>query len=154
MRPHIDDLHAGIKRIYGLPPQPPDTADGLSCALCSNSCRIPERGVGYCGTRYENEGRLKGGGPDEGHFSCYHDPLPTNCVASWVCPGGTGSGYPQFSHTRGEERGYKNLAVFFKTCTFNCLFCQNWHYREESLQKGEYGPGVIADQVDDRTSCV
>lgn len=154
LKPHIDGIHARIKKNFGLPPQPPDAEKGLSCALCINRCRIPEKGIGYCGTRYEEDGRLKGGGPHEGHFSCYHDPLPTNCVADWVCPGGTGSGYPQFSHTNGEERGYKNLAVFFKTCTFNCLFCQNWHYREESLQKGESGPSVIVDRIDDRTSCV
>jgi pyruvate formate lyase activating enzyme len=119
-----------------------------------NQCKISEQGVGYCGTRYEKEGKLLGGGPDEGHFSSYYDPLPTNCVADWVCPGGTSSGYPRFSHAKTEEWGYKNLAVFFKTCTFNCLYCQNWHYREESLSKGESGPNAIADGVDEKTSCI
>ncbi|MGD8538755.1 MAG: radical SAM protein [Candidatus Aminicenantes bacterium] len=154
LKPHIDEVHGRVKQSYGLPPQPPSDVDGLICSLCANQCQIAEQGVGYCGTRYVNKGRLLGGGPDEGHFSCYYDPLPTNCVADWVCPGGTGSGYPQFSHARTEERGYKNLAVFFKTCTFNCLYCQNWHYREESLIKGEYGADAIADRVDERTSCV
>jgi pyruvate formate lyase activating enzyme len=31
----------------------------------------------------------------------------------------------------GRDRpGYHNLAVFYGSCTFNCLFCQNWHYRD------------------------
>jgi pyruvate formate lyase activating enzyme len=154
LKPHIFEVHAQIKRIYGLPVQPPAVEDGLSCSLCINQCQIPENGVGYCGTRYEKLGRLRGGGPDEGHFACYYDPLPTNCVAVWVCPGGTESGYPRFSHVKAAERGYKNLSVFFRSCTFNCLFCQNWHYREESLYLGKIGSNVIADCVDGKTSCL
>jgi pyruvate formate lyase activating enzyme len=50
----------------------------------------------------------------------YRDPLPTNCVADWVC---TGS----------RQRGSHNLAVFYERCTLDCLFCQNWHYRRTSL---------------------
>lgn len=154
LKPHIDDVHARIKKAYGFPPSPPDAADGVPCSLCMNQCRIPECGVGYCGTRYEKEGKLQGGGQHEGHFSCYYDPIPTNCVADWVCPIGRGPDYSRIFHTQAGERGIKNLAVFFKTCTFNCLFCQNWHYRKESLQHGEFGPGVIADLVDEKTSCV
>ncbi len=154
VKPHIEEVHARIKKTYGLPPQPPDNADGLTCSLCMNQCRITENGVGYCGTRYEKGGRLMGGGPDEGHFSYYYDSLPTNCVADWVCAGGAGSGFPWFSRTKEGDSGKKNLAVFFKTCTFNCLFCQNWHYREESLHRGKAGPYAIADIVDERTSCI
>jgi pyruvate formate lyase activating enzyme len=29
-----------------------------------------------------------------------------------------------------KQRGYHNLAVFYGSCSFNCLFCQNWHYRD------------------------
>jgi pyruvate formate lyase activating enzyme len=154
LRSHIDEVHALVKTAYGLPPRPPNEMNGRSCSLCLNQCQIPKNGVGYCGTRYEEEGRLCGGGPAEGHFSCYYDPLPTNCVADWVCPGGTGSGYPQFSHAKAMERGYKNLAVFFKSCTFNCLFCQNWHFREESLHRGDSPPEAISDWVDEKTSCI
>jgi len=66
--------------------------------------------------------------PQEGKLSWYHDPLPTNCVADWVCSGGTGAGYPKYAHCPGPELGYSNLAVFFHACTFNCLYCQNWHF--------------------------
>lgn len=75
-------------------------------------------------------------------------------MADWVCPGGSGCGFPQFSHAKTSEWGFKNLAVFFKSCTFNCLFCQNWHYREESLVWGQQSTDEIAESVDDRTSCV
>jgi pyruvate formate lyase activating enzyme len=75
-------------------------------------------------------------------------------VAEWVCPGGTECGFPQFSHAKIPEWGFKNLAVFLKSCTFNCLFCQNWHYREESLTAGQQRTEAIAEEVDDRTSCV
>lgn len=154
VKSHIENVHSQVKEIFGLPPNPPKTADGLLCTMCLNQCQIPEGGRGYCGTRYRKNGKIMGGGPDEGHFSCYYDPLPTNCVADWVCPGGADSGYPQFSYAKAPEWGYKNLAVFFKSCTFNCLFCQNWHYREESLHMGKFGPSAIADRVDERTSCL
>ena len=45
-------------------------------------------------------------------MSWYDDPLPTNCVGDWVCPGGTGCGYPVFAHNDGPEYGYQNLANF------------------------------------------
>jgi pyruvate formate lyase activating enzyme len=43
--------------------------------------------------------------------------LPTNCVADWVCPGS-------------RQTGNHNLAVFYQSCTLDCLFCQNWHFRQ------------------------
>ena len=51
-------------------------------------------------------------------------------MADWVCAGGTGSGYPKYAYTNGPEIGYLNLAVFYQACNFDCLYCQNWHYRE------------------------
>jgi pyruvate formate lyase activating enzyme len=78
LKSHISEVHAQVKKDFGLPSQPPSTKDGLPCTLCVNECRISNDGVGYCGTRYEKEGRLRGGEPNEGHFSCYYDSLPTN----------------------------------------------------------------------------
>jgi len=69
---------------------------------------------------------------DAGKLSWYHDPLPTNCVGDWVCAGGTGAGFPDYANCPGPERGYKNLAVFFHACSFNCLYCQNWQFRKET----------------------
>jgi len=45
-------------------------------------------------------------------------------VADWVWAGGRGAGFPEFSSCNGPEYGYRNLAVFFYGCSFNCLFCQ------------------------------
>jgi pyruvate formate lyase activating enzyme len=88
-----------------------------------------------------------------GYLSWYHDPLPTNCVASWVCPAETGAGYPEYAHADGPEFGYRNLAVFYHSCTFDCLFCQNVHFRSRYLQ-GATSAEELAGAVDDRTACV
>lgn len=153
-KPHIDAVHSGIRAAFGLPPRPPREPGGLICTLCANECRIGEGQRGYCGVRVHKDGRLHGGGVNGGLFSSYHDPLPTNCVAAWVCPAGEECSDSRFSHSRGIERGYKNLAVFFEACTFNCLFCQNWHYRSRALDVGIKGPEAIVDDCDDKTSCV
>jgi len=98
---------------------------------------------GFCNLREARGGRLVhlAGIPAKGILHWYFDPLPTNCVADWVCEG---------SH----QRGRNNLAVFYGACTFNCLFCQNWHYR----QMDPAGPGMsaqeLADCADARTFCV
>jgi pyruvate formate lyase activating enzyme len=80
--------------------------------------------------------------PDRGLLHWYRDPLPTNCVADWVCTGP-------------ERFGYHNLAVFYASCTFDCLFCQNWHYRETDAAQS---PGIsareLADTANSRTYCV
>ncbi|MDH4219466.1 MAG: radical SAM protein [Candidatus Aminicenantes bacterium] len=151
---HIEKIHARVKMQFGLPPSPPRSDHGVTCTFCVNQCQIPSGGRGYCGTRVNKDGKLIGGRPSEGNLSWYYDPLPTNCVGDWVCPGGANCGYPEYSYSRGAESGYKNLAVFFLSCTFNCLFCQNWHYREYSTQKGRRGPDFIVDGVDKQTSCI
>jgi pyruvate formate lyase activating enzyme len=154
VRPHIQNVHARVRERFGLPRHPPREEDGLECPLCMNQCRIPDGERGYCGVRLNREGQFAGGTEKAGNFSRYHDPLPTNCVANWICPGGTGCGYPRFSHAESAEHGYTNLAVFFRACTFNCLFCQNWFYREYSLLPGRLGPEAIAMDADENTSCI
>jgi pyruvate formate lyase activating enzyme len=75
-------------------------------------------------------------------------------VADWVCPGGTGAGYPQFAYTSGSEYGFKNLAVFYHGCSFDCLFCQNWTHRERVWDRKRITPEELAQAIDDRTSCI
>ena len=155
-----DALHFAMKahfrsrKAFGLPEKPPKSADGISCNMCVNECIIPENGMGYCGLRKNEEGKIVGVSSDRGKLSWYYDPLPTNCVGDWVCPGGTGRGYPKYAYTPGPERGYKNLAVFFHACTFNCLFCQNWHFRRETLKPYTTPVSELVCDVDERTSCV
>jgi len=68
-------------------------------------------------------------------------------VADWVCPAGTGAGYPEFAYRRDVEHGYKNLAVFYHACSFDCLFCQNWHYRQLVSRQGWVRASELAEAV-------
>jgi pyruvate formate lyase activating enzyme len=152
--PNIEQAHSQARRLFKLPVQPPNYETGPQCHICVNECRLPPNGRSYCGLRYNEAGKLKGATADKANVSWYYDPLPTNCVASWVCPGGTGAGYPQFAYRNGPEHGYKNLAVFYHACSFDCLFCQNWHFRTQALKEANASASTLADAVDDRTSCI
>ncbi len=149
-----EKAHMRSRADFGLPPKPPDDPDGVSCTICVNQCKIPENGTGYCGLRINQKGRLRGVSSTAGKLSWYHDPLPTNCVGDWVCAGGTGAGYPTYAYCPEAESGYKNLAVFFQACSFNCLFCQNWHFREETMRSSVRSHEEILADVDGRTSCI
>lgn len=116
------------------------------CRECLNECSVGDEG-GYCGIKERYSFRY-------GSLQFYHDPLPTNCVADWVCAGGAGSGYPVYSYREGPEYGFKNLAVFFCACSFNCLYCQNWHFKIETRKNVGVSDLDLLDAVDDRTSCV
>ena len=154
MLAELEEIHARSRESFGLPARPPAAPDGLPCGLCQNRCRIPIGGRGYCGVRRNENGRLVGGTAREAAVSWYYDPLPTNCVADWVCPADSGAGYPRWAHQRGPEQGFCNLAVFYQACTFNCLFCQNWHYRERSLSGDIHTAAELADSVTPSTSCI
>lgn len=148
------EAHKGSRAEFGLPAEPPKDPRGIPCRICVNECRIPEGGTGYCGLRKNKKGRLCGASPEKGKLSWYHDPLPTNCVGDWVCAGGTGAGYPDYAYSSGPERGYSNLAVFFQACSFNCLYCQNWHFRNESLKPCTGTVHHLVSDVDAKTSCI
>lgn len=146
VREQLAQAHAVTRKAFRLPESPPQEPQGQLCTICANECRIPKGKVGYCGLPF--------GERKNAVVSWYYDPLPTNCVADWVCPGGTGAGYPQFAYRNGPEFGYKNLAVFYGACTLNCLFCQNWHYRLDLLRGRRFGTLDLAMAVDERTSCI
>ncbi|MFQ5722688.1 MAG: radical SAM protein, partial [Candidatus Aminicenantales bacterium] len=139
---------------FNLCPFPPQDEEGLSCNYCFNQCRIGRGKTGFCGLRKNQNGRRLNPSPQEGYFSWYYDPLPTNCVADWVCPGGTGAGYPAYSYSQGPEYGFKNLAVFYYGCPFNCLFCQNWQHKRLSQGLKPNSSEELTRHIDDQTSCV
>ncbi len=139
---------------FGLRPVPPEDVGGVRCGLCVNACKIGENGIGYCGLRQNQGGRLAGVSATEARLSWYHDPLPTNCVGDWVCAGGTGAGYPDYAHCQRAESGYKNMAVFFQACSFNCLFCQNWHFKRDSMSSPTKSIEDFIQDVDSKTSCI
>ncbi|MFQ6009320.1 MAG: radical SAM protein [Candidatus Zixiibacteriota bacterium] len=137
-------VHASSRRHFGLPPAQPRTTDGVLCTLCASSCRIGEGERGFCGLRTAQHERLRhlAGTPRRGVLHWYRDPLPTNCVADWVCAGNT-------------QCGKHNLAVFYTSCTLDCLFCQNWHFREVDVARTN---GMTAEELADcanpHTFCV
>jgi len=152
--PYIEKAHLEARNSFDLPPTPPKDAGGKQCNLCLNECLVGQGRKSYCGVRQNREGRFIGASADKGNVSWYYDPLPTNCVADWVCSGGTGAGYPDFAYREGPEYGYKNLAVFYQACSFDCLFCQNWHYRLAASKEGRIKASELAAQVDEKTSCI
>lgn len=117
------------RKSMGLPPDPPK-GGSLRCNLCANECEINEGERGYCGTVI-NEAGLR---PITRSWNVatglyYLDPLPTNCVATPVCPAATCKGYPEYTEVCGPEYGRFNLAVFYGSCNMDCFFCQNFEHK-------------------------
>jgi pyruvate formate lyase activating enzyme len=145
--PMLRAAHVETRRAFGLPDAPPHTDGGVSCPLCSRGCVVGPGERGYCGLRVNDAARAGhlyhlAGTPARGVLHWYRDPLPTNCVADWVCTG----------HRR---YGYHNLAVFYASCSLNCLFCQNWHFREaDPVASDGISARELADCANSRTYCV
>ncbi|MHA1505648.1 MAG: radical SAM protein [Candidatus Asgardarchaeia archaeon] len=148
--------HRMARLYYNLPSEPPKDKNGVKCEVCFHKCVIGEGERGYCGLRYNEDGKIKSMvNANKALCYVYLDPHVTNCCASWFCPGGTGAGYPKYSLKKGGEYGYYNLAVFFYGCNFNCLFCQN--YEHKNLKEGRIVSskefiGVL--ERNDRISCI
>jgi pyruvate formate lyase activating enzyme len=130
--PYIQRTHAQARKAFNLPPQIPHDPDGKRCSRCVNACQVGAAAKGYCGLPID--ARL------EASLTFYYDALPTNCVADWVCAGSA-------------DVGYKNLAVFYNACSFDCLFCQNWNFKEADLSK-KMSAQDLARRVDERTACI
>ena len=141
---HADQVHAAVRERLGQVPRVPRAPAGAKCSLCAHACRIEQGGRGFCGLRTAHTGRLRhlAGDARQALLHWYRDPLPTNCVADFICSG----------H---DCRGQHNLAVFFGACTLNCLFCQNWSYRDLSVRTDPLlAPDGLAAVADARTHCV
>jgi len=139
-----DEAHTRSRRLFDLPERPPQAEDGRRCGACVQDCRIGEGQRGFCGLREVRQGRLhhRAGTRQDGLLHWYRDALPTNCVADPFCSG----------HT---QRGKHNLAVFYASCTIDCLFCQNHQYREGDPDQGDLvSAQALADVADERTHCV
>jgi pyruvate formate lyase activating enzyme len=119
------------------------------CADCGNHCRLAEGELGFCNLRIAEQGKVLHRFPGKAVVSWYFDPLPTNCVADWVCP--VTKGDPTFTYAR----RLNNLAVFYGSCNSDCLFCQNGSFRE-MMAKGEplMTPKELASVANERTVCV
>ncbi|NLI81573.1 MAG: radical SAM protein [Deltaproteobacteria bacterium] len=154
-RRFVENVHMESRRLFRLPPFPPAVPGGVACDLCLQQCRMGETDRGYCDVRSGSAESMREDGRTRARLSSYYDPLPTNCVADWVCAGGTGSGYPEFAHVKGTEVGYYNLAVFFEACNFNCLYCQNWSFKEPGRKSAAWTTvDGLARAVNTQTSCI
>lgn len=139
-----EEAHAAAGRAFHLPERPPRAESGHHCGLCVQDCVIGEGQRGFCGLRCVREERLHhlAGTPDSGLLHWYRDGLPTNCVADPVC-----SGHAQ--------RGRHNLAVFYAACTMDCLFCQNYHFREVDPRESDtLSAESLAEMATEGTYCV
>ncbi|MHA2493926.1 MAG: radical SAM protein [Candidatus Hodarchaeales archaeon] len=147
--------HIRVREPYGLPGLVPNAPDGVTCTVCANRCRIPPGELGYCGTRTNQDGKLVYlAGRDQALVHTYLDPHPTNCCA-WWCPATTGLGYPRYSNSVDCEYGHVNLATFFYSCSFSCLYCQNHSHKNLPMGKKVTIPAFVKKALSDsRISCV
>ncbi len=151
VREQLESVHRKEREGFGLPAVPPKSGDGINCGICVNECGVGVGEKGFCGIRENRDGKVVA---REGLLDWYYDPLPTNCVGDWVCAGGTTAGYPEYSYGKKAEYGYNNLAVFYRACSFDCLFCQNWHFRENSPTRRTLSPEELAEKANWQTSCI
>lgn len=141
---YIIEAHKKAKKPFGLPYPPPKDKKGIPCQICLNQCKIGKGKISFCGMRKNENGKMVvlGGSEDKGILEWYYDSLPTNCVASFVCEGF-------------QKIGMKNLSVFYGSCTFNCLFCQNWHFRYLARElKPQISARVLGEFIDNKTFCI
>lgn len=134
-RPVYMEAHASIRERFGLPTSAPSAEGGVCCGICANNCSMNDGQMGYCAIRRADSGRLTGADWETGYGDWYYDPIPTNCVASWIC----------------DLTDGKNLAVFYASCSFDCLFCQNWHFR---LYRKEMPADEVIGALDTSTRCI
>lgn len=135
--PKILRLHRASRDYFDLIQIVPKSLEGVTCKLCGHSCKIKKDDYGFCMMRKgEDIGRTE----KEGKFSFYYDPLPTNCVADFLCKNYIGSGF--------------NLAIFFHSCSFNCIYCQNWHWKILSLKDESYSIEDVLKTLKEETRCI
>lgn len=130
---------------------------GIKCKVCGRECSLPTGYRGYCGYRVVVNNSLHPStrDPHEAIGLYYYDPHPTNCVAYPICPAVTGLGYPDYALTPRGENGYYNIAVFYGGCNLDCLYCQNWEYREmASKTKPRLNISDLVNAVNKKTTCV
>ncbi|NHI94128.1 MAG: radical SAM protein [Candidatus Lokiarchaeota archaeon] len=156
--PYIEKIREQARKKFDLPIKIPHTTNGKKCGMCGNDCRLNDGELGYCGLVFNENGHIKRHtNANLGFLHWYFDPNPTNCVGSWSCPAGTGCGYPEFAYKNGPEYGYYNLAVFLAACNSDCLYCQNYSYKEMvrlKLKENFITPQQLVDNIHPKISCV
>jgi len=148
---YLDEVlktHRRLRLNKGLVPSVPRRGN-IVCPECGNHCRLEEGEIGFCNLRTAKDGKIVEMYPGKAIVSYYFDPLPTNCVADWVCPVASKN-----EIERGRKR-LKNLAVFYGSCSSDCLFCQNLSYQDlMKLGTPLRTPEELANVADDKTACI
>jgi len=144
------EAHALSRGGFGLVPDIPEGGI-VKCRFCGNECEIHEGSKGFCGLVGNEKSRIQR--DKELIATYYYDPHPTNCVSEWACPA-SGLSYPKYSMREGTEYGFHNLAVFCIGCSSDCLFCQNWHFREEVAARPKVTDERFLNAINEKTTCV
>jgi pyruvate formate lyase activating enzyme len=128
--PYIMNAHKRVREELKLPLDPPKDKGGLLCDICVNQCVMGKGSTGYCGIRKNEGGVLRdfGGATLDRHF----EKFPVNIADE-------------------KSRTEKVMAVFYGACSFNCLFCQSWHYRDHLIQPNIVSAEELASEVDATT---
>lgn len=125
-----------------------------SCVACIRKGVVPTTGSGVpCPVHLPLVGSLD----ETSWVPClgFFDRHPANCIASWLCPGTTGCGYPRYAVAPGPEVGCQNLAIFFGGCNFTCPFCQDWIHRLMlSRRIPRFALGEILKWPNAHTTCI
>jgi pyruvate formate lyase activating enzyme len=141
------DMHHKIRIKEKLVPEIP-RGGSIVCADCGNHCEMEEGQIGFCNLRKASNGKIIERYPERAIVHWYFDPLPTNCVADWVCPVSSELEW-------GRLHQLNNLAVFYGSCNSDCLFCQNASYRD-MMSSGR--PLMTAEELaavaNENTACV
>ncbi len=145
---HSLAIHSQLREENGLVKTVPSGGD-LVCPDCGNHCRMRDQEIGFCHNRAAAKTEVVRRYGEAVPVSWYFDPLPTNCVADWVCP---------VTKTQELDLGparLKNLAVFYGSCNSDCLFCQNSSY-QNMMKSGTplMTPEELANAADENTACV
>ena len=153
----LEDHHKYSRVKFNLPIVE-SSGTGFKCSVCGRGCVLSDpENRGYCAYRVVVSGSLRTSTSNSenavGFY--YYDPHPTNCVALPVCPAASGLGYPDYALTPSGEHGYYNIAVFYGGCNLDCLYCQNWEYREMATKrKPVLSIKSLVEAVNSRTTCV
>lgn len=79
--PIIENAHKKARAYFNLPY--PSITSEPSCEFCTHRCYLL-LDKSFCGLIEKGKRLL--GTPEKGLLEWYYDPLPTNCVASFICP--------------------------------------------------------------------
>ena len=138
-------VHQNIRIRDGLVPRVP-AGGSIVCPDCGNHCRLEEGQIGFCHLRMAQGGQIIKRFSEKAMVSWYFDPLPTNCVADWVCPVTN-----NVELVFGRQR-LNNLAVFYGSFIGVSIY-SHFSGRQEifdtakTISSNESDPQIIVNKI-------